>query len=63
MLILCHRAHYVDREPIGGRHIDSDELYSHLHQSRDEEDVAGETIQLRNHQRGLEPLALCQRCE
>ena len=43
----------VDHEPIRLGHIDSHELNAGLHEVRDKGDVAGETIQLGDHQRSV----------
>lgn len=41
----------MDGEPVGLRHVDGDELNPGLHQPRDEMDVAGQPVELRNDKR------------
>ncbi len=50
-LLLSNGGQDVDHEPIRLGHIDSHKLNAGLHEVRDEGDVAGETVQLGDHQR------------
>jgi hypothetical protein len=59
--VLGHRRHDVDGEPVGLREVDRHELGSALHQRGDEVDVAGEPIELGDHQHRLVQAAQAQR--
>ena len=60
-LVLGHGRQDVQGQPVGGRHVDCDKLDAALHQAGDERDVAGQPVELGDHQDGALPAAQLQR--